>query len=45
MFPLNIKPPRYPEGWIITFMDKKLSINILKDVKKLPKYVGIRFGS
>ena len=45
MFPLNIKPPRYPEGWIITFMDKKLSLNILKDVKKLPKYVGIHFGS
>lgn len=36
MFPLNIMPPKYPEGWIITCMDKKLSANVIKEIKYLP---------
>ena len=42
MFPLNPIPPKYIEGWIITSMDKKSSINILSNVKELPNYVGLR---
>lgn len=45
MFPINILPPKYIEGWIITTMDKKVSLNVLKDIKKLPKYVGIKIGN
>ena len=36
MFPLNIMPPKYPEGWVITLMDKKLSANVIKEIKYLP---------
>ena len=31
MFPLNIVPPRYVEGWILTLSDKIVSV---KDIKK-----------
>ena len=41
MFPLNIKPPKYKESWVITCVDKYVSMEIFKDVKNLPKYVGI----
>ena len=41
MFPLNIKPPRYKESWVITCVDKYVSMEIFKDIKNLPKYVGI----
>ena len=41
MFPLNIVPPKYKEGWIITTVDKYVSMEIFKDVKNLPKYVGL----
>lgn len=42
MFPLNIIPPRYIEGWIICVMDKMCSIHDLKMSKSLLKYIGIR---
>lgn len=42
MFPLTIIPPHYLEGWIVTSMDKKASVSVLKDFKELPNYVGIR---
>lgn len=42
MFPLTIIPPHYIEGWIVTSMDKKASVSVLKDLKELPNYVGIR---
>lgn len=41
MFPLNIKPPVYKESWIITCVDKYVSMEIFKDVKHLPRYIGI----
>lgn len=41
MFPLNLTPPRYKEGWVITAVDKYVSMEIFKDVKNLPKYVGL----
>ena len=34
MFPLNIKPPKYKEGWIITYVDKKLSLGLHYKVNK-----------
>ena len=42
MFPLTVIPPHYIEGWIVTSMDKKASVSVLKDFKELPNYVGIR---
>ena len=41
MFPLNIKPPKYKEGWVVTYVDKKVSMNILFNVRSLPKYLGL----
>ena len=42
MFPLNVKPPIYLEGWVITGVDKKISVRILKNVPELPSYVGLK---
>jgi len=42
MFPLNIKLPKYKEAWVITMIDKKVSLKIFKNPKGLLKYVGIR---
>ena len=33
MFPLNIKPPKYKEGWIVTYIDKKLSIALINKIR------------
>ena len=41
MFPLNIIPPKYKEGWLVTYVDKKLSLNVVIDIKNLPKYLGL----
>ena len=41
MFPLNILPPKYVEGWIVTFVDKYVSMEIFKTPKQLYKYVGL----
>lgn len=40
MFPLNITPPKYIESWIVTIIDKKCSLNILKYPKSYKKYIG-----
>ena len=42
MFPLNIIPPRYKEGWIVSLMDKKESFSKLPKIKELPKYIGLK---
>lgn len=42
MFPLNITPPRYREGWILTFADKKDSLSILKHPSCYLKYLGLK---
>ena len=42
MFPLNIIPPRYKEGWIVTLADKVVSFKNLPSIKEWPKYLGIR---
>ncbi len=41
MFPLNIIPPKYKEGWIVTYADKRLSMDVVINVKALPKYLGL----
>lgn len=42
MFPLNVIPPKYKEGWLITILDKVESCEVLKDPKSWPKYLGFR---
>lgn len=42
MFPLNIVPPRYTESWIVTMVDKYISLEVFKEPKKLLMYIGIK---
>lgn len=42
MFPLNIHPPRYKEGWIVTFADKYVSGKVLKHPTQYYKYIGLQ---
>lgn len=42
MFPLNKVPPKYKEGWIVTLVDKGVSMEVFKNPKDLPKLVGIK---
>lgn len=42
MFPLNIVPPRYTESWIVTMVDKYVSLEVFKEPKKLLMYIGIK---
>lgn len=32
MFPLNKRPPKYKEGWIISYIDKKLSLGLITKI-------------
>ena len=41
MFPLNIKLPKYKETWVVTYMDKICSLDVLKHPKEYPKYLGL----
>lgn len=41
MFPLTIIPPKYFEGWIVTCVDKFVSLEVLKSPKQWYKYVGL----
>ena len=41
MFPLNIAIPKYKETWVVTYMDKVCSLDILKHPKEYPKYLGL----
>ena len=38
MFPLNIIPPRFKEGWIITYVDKRNSLGEIMYIKAYLKY-------
>lgn len=42
MFPLNIKPPKYKESWVVTMMDKKCSLNVLAHPKAWSAYLGLK---
>lgn len=44
MFPLNIKPPKYIESWIVTTADKYISLSVFKTPNKIPKYLGININ-
>ena len=39
MFPLNIIPPRYMEGFIVTLVDKLNSCHELPSIKVVPSYI------
>ncbi len=41
MFPLTFVPPKYLEGWIVSYVDKKVSMDVFINVKAIPKYVGL----
>ena len=43
MFPLNIIPPRYKEGWIITYVDKINSVRELPSLSVVPKTIKSKF--
>lgn len=43
MFPLNMMPPKYIESWIVTLVDKYVSMNVLKHPKAWPKYLGLKY--
>ena len=42
MFPLNPIPPKYVESWIVTIVDKAVSMEIFKEPSLLPQYIGIK---
>lgn len=44
MFPLTLLPPKYIEGWIISMADKYVSLEIFREPKNLPRYIGIEFS-
>ncbi len=33
MFPLTPRPPKYPEGWIVQYIDKYLSIGLINRIR------------
>lgn len=42
MFPLNRIPPKYKEGWIVTIVDKYISLEVFKNPKFLPTLLGLK---
>lgn len=46
MFPLSLfnktKFPKYKESWIITYIDKAVSLKDLPNIKEVPKYLGLK---
>lgn len=41
MFPLSFKLPKYKEAFVITYIDKKVSMNVLNSFNTILKYVGL----
>jgi uncharacterized protein len=41
MWPLSNKMPKYKESWIVTMSDKKDSLEVFKNIKELPMYIGL----
>lgn len=41
MFPLNIIPPKYKEAWLVSIIDKKVSMEIFKTPRQFKKYLGL----
>lgn len=46
MFPLSlfnkVKFPKYKESWIITYIDKAVSLKDFPNIKEIPKYLGLK---
>ncbi len=41
MFPLNVVPPKYSEAWVVTMVDKYVSMDVFKSPREWPKYLGL----
>lgn len=44
MFPLNKIPPKYIESWIVNLCDKYVSLEVIKEPKKIPLLFGFKKG-
>ena len=46
MFPLSlfnkVKLPKYKESWIITYIDKAVSLKDFPNIKEIPEYLGLK---
>lgn len=42
MFPLNKRPPRYIEAWIVNLCDKYVSLEVIKEPSKIPMLFGLK---
>ena len=42
MFPLNKIPPKYLEGWLVTFADKAVSFEVFKEPTALLQFFGYK---
>ena len=43
MFPLNITPPKYIEGWLVTISDKYVSMDVIKNYKILFSFFSKKY--
>ena len=42
MFPLNKIPPKYKEAWIVSMIDKYVSLEVFLQPKQMVRLIGIR---
>lgn len=38
----KVKLPKYKESWIITYIDKAVSLKDFPNIKEIPKYLGLK---
>ena len=38
----KLKLPKYKESWIITYIDKAVSLKDFPNIKEIPKYLGLK---